>query len=242
MKLLADMLNKKAYNAEELKALRALVDKHVGKRLELRDAADSRAVQPEPGDVPDRPRPADRPERRRRRLHEPARMGLATRAASRCPWPTRWSRSSTPPSTTTGRKPPLPFATEADVQGLLTMLFFTCADRRQSAAVHGLPQGVGAVGDQGAGRRSSASRCRQGRCWAQKGLVDGDNSGSASLRLGGQARRQRRRDHGRASPCRWPTPATSPAGATPCTFVSPGGIEGIAGRLAYSSLSAACSA
>ena len=41
MKLLADMLNKKAYKAEELKALRAFVDGHLGKRLELRDAVDS---------------------------------------------------------------------------------------------------------------------------------------------------------------------------------------------------------
>ena len=51
------------------------------------------------------------------------------------------------------------------------------------------------------------------------------------VRLGGQARRQRRRDHGQASACRWPIPATSPAWATRCTFVSPGGLEGIAGRL-----------
>ncbi|HQX76722.1 MAG TPA: hypothetical protein PL074_10430, partial [Thermoflexales bacterium] len=41
MKLLADMLNKKAYDAEELKALRGFVDKHLGKRLHLRDDADS---------------------------------------------------------------------------------------------------------------------------------------------------------------------------------------------------------
>ena len=51
MKLLADMLNKKAYNAEELKALRAFVDKHLGKRLELRDAGRFGALQPEPGAV-----------------------------------------------------------------------------------------------------------------------------------------------------------------------------------------------
>ena len=41
MKLLADMIAKKAYDAKELKALRAWIDKHVGKRLELRDEADS---------------------------------------------------------------------------------------------------------------------------------------------------------------------------------------------------------
>src|SRR5512135_1739868 len=41
MKLLADMLNKKAYDAEELKALRAFVDRHLGSRLEMRDDVDS---------------------------------------------------------------------------------------------------------------------------------------------------------------------------------------------------------
>ena len=41
MKLLADMLNKKAYNEKELKALRGWIDKYIGKRLQLRDEADS---------------------------------------------------------------------------------------------------------------------------------------------------------------------------------------------------------
>ncbi len=41
MKLLADMLTRGAYDAEELKALRAWIDRMVGKRLELRDEADS---------------------------------------------------------------------------------------------------------------------------------------------------------------------------------------------------------
>ena len=41
MKLLADMLNNKAYNTEELKALRAFVDDHLGRRLEVPTAEDS---------------------------------------------------------------------------------------------------------------------------------------------------------------------------------------------------------
>ncbi|MFW6133813.1 MAG: hypothetical protein ACOC8F_07940, partial [Planctomycetota bacterium] len=40
MKLLADMLNKGAYDAGELNKLRGWVDRHVGERLELRDEAD----------------------------------------------------------------------------------------------------------------------------------------------------------------------------------------------------------
>jgi len=42
MKLLADMLNKEAYDKNELKALRAWIDSHIGKRLEIKTDADSR--------------------------------------------------------------------------------------------------------------------------------------------------------------------------------------------------------
>jgi len=41
MKLLADMLTKKAYDYKELKALRAWIGSYIGKRLELRDESDS---------------------------------------------------------------------------------------------------------------------------------------------------------------------------------------------------------
>ena len=41
MKLLADMLNKKAYDQKELKSLRGWIDKHLGKRLELKTKVDS---------------------------------------------------------------------------------------------------------------------------------------------------------------------------------------------------------
>ena len=41
MKLLSDMLTKKAYNQKELKELRAWIDKHIGKRLEIKSKADS---------------------------------------------------------------------------------------------------------------------------------------------------------------------------------------------------------
>ena len=76
MKLLADMLNKKAYNAEELKALRAFVDGHLGKRLELRDAADSERFDQSLALYLIARDLLQGPERRRRRVHEPARMGL----------------------------------------------------------------------------------------------------------------------------------------------------------------------
>jgi len=41
MKLLADLLTKGAYDKKELRALRGWFDKHLGKRIELRDDADS---------------------------------------------------------------------------------------------------------------------------------------------------------------------------------------------------------
>ena len=43
MKLLADMLSKKAYNEKELCKLRGWIDRYLGKRLELTDAAEQRA-------------------------------------------------------------------------------------------------------------------------------------------------------------------------------------------------------
>ena len=76
MKLLADMLNKKAYKAEELKALRAFVDGHLGKRLELRDDVDSERFDQSLALYLITRDLLQGPGRGRRRLHEPARMGL----------------------------------------------------------------------------------------------------------------------------------------------------------------------
>ncbi len=41
MKLVADMLNKKSYDRAELRSLRGWINKHIGKRLELRNKSDS---------------------------------------------------------------------------------------------------------------------------------------------------------------------------------------------------------
>ncbi len=61
MKLLADMLTKKAYDAEELKALRGWVDQHVGSRLELKEDIDSTRFDQSLALVPHHPRPAEGP-------------------------------------------------------------------------------------------------------------------------------------------------------------------------------------
>jgi L-fucose isomerase len=124
MKLLADMLRKRAYDANELKAFRAFIDKHLGSRLELHDEADSE------------------------RFNQSLALYLITRDLLKdlnavgggfmsqlewgsdkrgIPLPVADAMESFFNSTFdhNGKKVPVPFATEADVQGLLTMLFFT---------------------------------------------------------------------------------------------------------------------
>jgi len=124
MKLLADMLNKKAYNEKELKSLRGWINRYVGKRLELRDEADSE------------------------RFNQSMAMYLIVSDLmadlnavgggfmSQLEWgsdprgiplPVADVMESLFNSTFdhAGCKAPLPYATEADVQGLLTMLFMT---------------------------------------------------------------------------------------------------------------------
>ena len=135
-----------------------------------------------------------------------------------------------------GRKVPMPFATEADVQGLLTMLFFTGPHRRQPAAVHGLPQGVGEVGDRGAGGEARGQAARRTSCGRRRASWTATTP--AARRLTG------RRSRARASRRSWrgvSMPLADedyfPGMGNSVTFVSPGGLEGIAGRLAYSSLS-----
>lgn len=72
--------------------------------------------------------------------------------------------------------------------------------------------------------------------WAQKGLVDGDNSGSASFDW---AARPGASIEEIMSGVSMPLQDRNyfPGMGNSVTYVSPGGIEGIAGRLTYSSLS-----
>ncbi len=234
MKLLADMLVKKAYDAEELKALRAFVDGHLGQRLELRDAVDSA------------------------RFDQSLALYLITRDLLKdldavgggfmsqlewgsdrrgIPLPVADAMESFFNATFdhTGRKMPLPFATEADVQGLLTMLFM-------SALTAGAPplfmdfRKVWERWELEALAQKIGFTLPENELWAQKGLVDGDNSGSASFDWAAQPG---------ASIAEIMSGVSMPladAGYFPgmgnsVAFVSPGGLEGIAGRLMYSSLS-----
>jgi L-fucose isomerase len=234
MKLLADMLQKKSYEAKELKAMRAFVDKHLGKRLELRDQADSD------------------------RFDQSLALYLITRDllaelnavgggfmsqlewgsdARGIPLPVADAMESFFNSTFdhNGPKVPIPFATEADVQGLLTMLFFEALtggnpplfmDFRKVWERWELEALAGKLG----------MMLPDGEIWAQKGLVDGDNSGSASFDWA--AKPGASVDEIMARVCMpLADPGYFPGMGNSVSYVTPGGWEGIAGRITFSSLS-----
>jgi L-fucose isomerase len=134
-----------------------------------------------------------------------------------------------------GKKTVLPFATEADVQGLLTMLF-TCwlsggapplfMDFRkvwEPWEIQGLAEKLGIP-------------FGKDDLWAQKGIVDGNNSGSASFDWAGKPGDSIEKIMAGIS-----LPGAElyyfPGGGNSVTFFSPGGINCLAGRLTYSDLS-----
>ncbi len=232
MKLLADMLNKGAYDAEELKALRAWCKRMVGPRLEIGGEEDSRKFD----------------------------QGLAMYLIVRdlladlnavgggfmnqlewgsdrrgIPLPILDVMESLLNSTFdhNGRKAAVPFATEADTQGLLTMLHFAWLtggnpplfmDFRKVWEPWELEQKISDLG---------LTDVEADALWRRKGLVDGDNSGSAAFdwaALPGASVEEIMANV-------YFPPAELyyfPGGGNSVTFVSPAGIEGIAGRMAYS--------
>jgi len=232
MKLLSDMLTKKSYNEKELKELRKWLDELCKGRIELRNSEDSE------------------------RFNQSLALYLIVRDIceelnavgggfmSQLEWgsdergiplPVADIMESLFNSTFDhrGKKPPFPFATEADVQGLLTMLFFSYLtggnpplfmDFRkvwEPWEIKALAEKVGV-------------ELKGDTLWEKKGFVDGCNSGSASFdwaALPGSSIEEimSRVSFPLADPFYFPGLGNS------VTFVSPGGIEGIAGRLAYSS-------
>lgn len=239
MKLLADMLARKAYNAEELKALRAWLDKLVGDRIELNGDADSE------------------------KFNQSLAMYLVVRDLmadlnavgggfmSQLEWgsdprgvplPVADVMESLFNSTFdhNGPKPPLPYATEADVQGLLTMLFFTWLTAGNPPLFMDFrkvwePWEINQKAEElGLGDTDSDA------LWRRKGLVDGDNSGSASFdwaAMPGAAVEEIMA--GVSFPLA--DEFYFPGGGNSVNFVSPAGIDGIAGRIAYSALTNAFS-
>lgn len=133
-----------------------------------------------------------------------------------------------------GSKNPVAFGTENDMQGTLTMLFKTWLtggnpplfmDFRKVWEPWEIKEKVEELGIKVTGDE----------LWLQKGLVDGDNSGSASLNWAGKPGENIDNILKRIS-----MPGAElyyfPGGGNSVNFVSPGGIDGIASRLTYSEL------
>lgn len=232
MKLLADMLHKKAYDPEELKALRAWIERLVGARVEIRDEADEE------------------------RFQQSLAMYLIVRDImadlnavgggfmSQLEWgsdrrglplPVADVMESLFNSTFdhNGRKAPVPYATEADVQGLLTMLFFTYLTAGAPPLFMDFrkvwePWEINALAE-----KLGLADVEPEALWRQKGLVDGDNSGSAAFDWAGKPGWSVEDIMARVS-----MPLADefyfPGLGNSVTFFTPGGIEGIAGRMAYS--------
>lgn len=234
MKLLADMLRKKAYDEKELQALRSWLDDNAGDRIELPRDEDSE------------------------RLDQSLAMYLIVRDIMRdlnavgggfmsqlewgsdrrgIPLPVADIMESLFNSTFdhNGPKPVVPYATEADVQGLLTMLFMTWLsggnpplfmDFRKVWEPWELKELAGKF----------KVKLTGDTLWEQAGIVDGNNSGSASFDWAAKpgtkvADIMKNISFPLAIEYYFPGVGNS------VTFISPGGIEGIAARLTYSSLS-----
>jgi len=250
MKLLADMLNKKAYNTKEHRTLRGWIDRHIGKRLELRDEADSE------------------------RFNQSLAMYLIVRDLmaglnavgggfmSQLEWGSDLRGIPLPVADVmeslfnstfdhNGRKAPLPYATEADVQGLLTMLFMTYLsggnpplfmDFRKVWEAWEIKELAGKIGvkiktqDHRPKTKDSKSGLwsLESEVW-DKGLVDGDNSGSASFDWAAKPGASVKEIMDGIS---LPLAEANyfPGGGNAVNFMTPAGIEGIAARLAYSSV------
>jgi L-fucose isomerase len=234
MKLLADMLHKGAFSEKELRVLRGWIDKYVGKRLQLRNESDSE------------------------RFNMSLAMYLIVRDLmadlnavgggfmSQLEWgsdprglplPVADVMESLFNSTFDhkGRKPPLPFATEADVQGLLTMLFMTYLsggnpplfmDFRKVWEASEIKQLAKKIGVKGLNKKAD---------YCCKGLVDGDNSGSAAFdwaaRPGASVK-----EIMNAVAMPLADEGYFPGGGNSVTFMTPACIQGIAARMAFSSV------
>lgn len=233
MKLLADMLSKGAFDRSELKELRAWIDRHIGGRLDLSQPGASEKFDQSLA------------------LYLIMRDLLTDLNAvgggfmNQLEWGSDSRGISLPICDVAeslfnstfdhrGPKAVVPFATEADTQGLLTMLFTTWLsggnpplfmDFRKVWPAAELCRLAGSLG----------VRYDAGEIWAQRGIVDGDNSGSASFNWAARPGASVDEIMGNIS-----LPGADlfyfPGGGNSVTFISPGGIRGIAARMAYSEI------
>jgi L-fucose isomerase len=233
MKLLADMLKKGSYSKKELAELRGWVDKNLGNRLELRNDADSQ------------------------RFNDSLAMYLIVRDLIKdlngvgggfmsqlewgsdrraIPLPVADAMESLFNSTFdhNGPKAAMPFATEADMQGLLTMLFFTGLSGGNPPLFMDFRKVWEPWEIQALAKKMKIPFTKKD-LWAQRGFVDGDNSGSASFNWAGKPGEKIESLMKRVA-----MPLADefyfPGGGNSMVFYTPGGIEGIAGRMAYCSV------
>jgi len=234
MKLLADMLNKKAYNEKELTALRRWISRYVGKRLQLRNEADSE------------------------RFNMSLAMYLIVRDLmadlnavgggfmSQLEWGSDPRGIPLPVADVAesffnstfdhnGRKAALPYATEADVQGLLTMLFMTYLSGGNPPLFMDFRKVWEAWEIRELAKKTGMKSLDKKADYYCKGLVDGDNSGSASFDWAAAPGTSIRKImDGVGMPLA--DESYFPGGGNSVTFMTPGGIEGIAARMTYSSI------
>jgi len=232
MKLLADMLAKEAYDKKELKALRGWIDGHLGKRLELKTDADSkrfdtslamylinRDLMAELNAVGGG-------------FMSQLEWGSDTRGI---PLPVADAMESMFNSTFdhNGPKAPLPYATEADVQGLLTMLFFTWLSGGNPPLFMDFRK-VWEGWEISALAKKLGVKVNPKADYIVKGLVDGDNSGSAAFDWAAKPGASVK-DIMKGISMPLADAGYFPGGGNSVTFMTPAGIEGIAARLAYCS-------
>ncbi len=232
MKLLADMLAKKAYKQKELDELRAWIKKMVGKRVELKDDADSE------------------------RFNQSLAMYLIVRDImadlnavgggfmSQLEWGSDMRGIPLPVADVmeslfnstfdhNGPKAALPYATEADVQGLLTMLFMTWLSGGNPPLFMDFRKVWEAWEIKELAKKHKISNLPKTADWVKKGLVDGNNSGSASFNWAGKPGTSAKQ---LMSKVEMPLADAGyfPGGGNSVTFMTPAGIEGIAARMAFS--------
>jgi len=234
MKLLSDMLSKGAYDKKELRACRNWFDRHLGKRLELPTETDSfrfdqslamylivRDLMADLGAVGGG-------------FMSQLEWGSDRRGL---PLPVADAMESLFNSTFdhNGDKPALPYATEADAQGLLTMLVMTWLSGGKPPLFMDFRK-VWEPSELQSLARKLDVKVTGKELWWSRGIVDGDNSGSASLNWAAKPGAS-------ASACmkRVQMPLAQadyfPGGGNSVTFITPGGISAVAARMAYSSRS-----
>ncbi len=230
MKLLADMVAKGAYDKSELAELRAWVDKMVGKRLQQRVPADSKkfnlslAMYLVVRDIMAELKAVGGG------FMSQLEWGSDRRGT---PLPVADAMESLFNSTFDhrGPKPAMPYATEADAQGLLTMLAMTWLSGGNPPLFMDFRK-VWEPWEIRALARKLKVRCSGKELWARRGFVDGDNSGSASFDW---AARPGASPEACFKGISMPLADEFyfPGGGNSVTFTTPGGIDGLAARMAY---------